>query len=661
MKTMKLTLLAAALAFALGAAQARDDKVQIHGQEVGTQKVETDGKGTTTTADYHYSERGRGDEIKASWTLNAQGLPIHYEARGVDYWKAPVEERFDLAAGHVSWHNRVDHADKPLAAPAFYLPANPPPEYQAVLARALLKAPGQTLALLPGGTAKLSKVRSLDVAGQHLTLYHITGLDFLPTPVWLHDDGSTAAVLSDWLGTLPPELMPAREQLMDAQNAAAQAWHADLAARYARKPAGGALLIRHARLFDPRDLSVREHMSVRIDGERIVMVAEDAKVEAPANAEVIDAQNRFLMPGLWDVHQHFAETDGVFDLIAGVTSARDMANDNVPMLARVKRFDEGTELGPRVTLAGIIEGTGPLAGPTDVRVQTREQAQAAVDWYAEHGYEQIKLYSSFPPELIAPIAEMAHARGMRVSGHVPAFTIAQQFIERGADEIQHLNFILLNFFPEFGETRGKDRYTFAAEKVSSFSLDDPRWAEFVKLMQQHHTVLDPTLVTLEGLFYGEPSKAPPALQPVVQRFPVVARRQMLSGAVAVPAGHEAAYAQAFPAFLRMAKSLYDAGITLMPGTDAFSGYSLHRDLELYVQAGIPNAEVLRMATLIPARVLGVEFNRGAIAPGRLADMILVDGDPLKNISDIRHVYRTIKGGKIIDPVALEQALGIAKP
>ncbi len=664
-KTVKArpALLAAGLALCLGLAQAREDKVQIHGQEVGTQTVEAGTKASETHAAYRYSERGRGDEIQARWTLDAQGIPVHYEASGVDYWKAPVEERFDADAKkhRVSWHNRVDHGDQSGDKPAFYLPANPPPEFQAVLARALLKAPGLSLPLLPGGAASIRKVQTLDLDGKHLTLYHVTGLDFLPTPVWLNDDGTTAAVLTDWLGTLPAALLPQREKLMDAQNAAAQAWHAELARTYARQPAGGALLIRNARLYDPRDLSVREHMSVRIFGDRIVQVADDGAISKPANLEVIDAQGRFLMPGLWDVHQHFAETDGVFDLIAGVTSARDMANDNVPMLARVKRFDEGSELGPRVILAGIVEGTGPLAGPTDVRVQTREQAQAAVDWYADHGYEQIKIYSSFPKALIAPIAEMAHARGMRVSGHVPAFTIAREFIDFGADEIQHLNFILLNFFPEFGETRGKDRYTFAAEKAASFDLDSPAFTEFVAFLQLHHTALDPTMVTLEGLFSGEPAQAPPALRPVAQRFPVVARRQMLSGAMAVPAGHEQAYARAFPAFLRMFKRLYDAGITLMPGTDAFAGYSLHRDLELYVQAGIPNAEVLRMATLVPARLLGAEFDRGVIAAGKRADMILVDGDPLKSISDIRHIYRTIKGGRIIDPVALEQALGIARP
>ncbi|WP_083749123.1 amidohydrolase family protein [Pelomonas sp. KK5] len=651
---MKAPLLLLVMALALGLAQAREDQVQIHGQAVGSQSFDA------TSAHFSYSERGRGDDITARWTLDTQGIPTHYEAKGVDYWKAPVEERFDLAQGRATWRNRVDQGDQALKAPAFYLPANPPPEFTAVLARALLKAPGHKLALLPGGNATIRPLQTMKVNGQDLTLYHITGLDFLPTPVWLHSaDNATGAVLSDWLGTLPAELMPQREQLMDAQNAAAHAWHAELSRAHARIPKDGALLLTNARLFDPRDLSVREHMSVRIAGDRIVQVDADGKLPVPPGIETIDARGRFLMPGLWDVHQHFAEVEGVFDLIAGVTSARDMANDNVPMLARVKRFDEGTELGPRVVLAGIVEGTGPLAGPTDVRVSTREQAQAAVDWYAAHGYEQIKIYSSYPKELIAPIAEMAHAKGMRVSGHVPAFAVAREFIEAGADEIQHLNFVLLNFFPEFGETRGKDRYTFAAEKVSMFDLDDPRFAEFVALMQRHHTALDPTLVTLEGLFSGEPAQAPPALRPLVQRFPVVARRQMLSGAVAVPAGHEAAYKAAFPAFQKMAKRLYDAGITLMPGTDAFAGYSLHRDLELYSQAGIPNAEVLRMATLVPARLLGAEFDRGVIAPGKRADMILVDGDPLARMSDIRRIWRTIKGGRIIDPAALEQSLGIA--
>jgi imidazolonepropionase-like amidohydrolase len=100
-------------------------------------------------------------------------------------------------------------------------------------------------------------------------------------------------------------------------------------------------------------------------------------------------------------------------------------------------------------------------------------------------------------------------------------------------------------------------------------------------------------------------------------------------------------------------------VTIIPGTDALAGYTLHHELELYARAGIPPAEVLRMATWTAALVMGVDKDRGVIAPGKLADMILVDGDPTKNIEDINKIRTVIKDGKVYDPAAIEKALGIA--
>ena len=642
-------------------ASAHDDDVRIHGVAVGSQKLQVLPRGVME-ADYGFSERGRGDRIHARWSVDAQGLPVAYDAEGNDYWKVPLAEHFDVTAGKATWKNRIEAGSADWSAPgAFYLPANAPPEFMGVLARALLKAPGQRLRLLPAGEAWLERGTHVAVAGHVLALYRIRGIEFTPVPVWLDEKGATAAVIDDWFEVLGDRLEPVLSRLQAAQDDADQAWSADVARRLTHVPAG-ALMIRHARLFDPRDLTVRDDMRVLVQGEHVVRVDPDDAAPAPADTEVIDAAGRFLIPGLWDVHEHFAGVDGTFDLIAGVTSGRDMANDNVPLLARVKRFDTGTELGPRVVLAGIVEGTGPLAGPTDVRVETRAQAQAAVDWYADHGYEQIKIYSSFPPALVGPIADMAHARGLRVSGHVPAFMVARQFVEAGADEIQHLNFIVLNFFPEVADTRTKDRYTVMADKLQGLRLDSPEFAAFVNLLRQHHTVLDPTVSVLQDLFSGAPGACSRSLCAMIDRFPPVTRRRLLSGAVAVPPGKEAAYAQALPSLLRLLKTLYDDGITLMPGTDGFAGYTLHNELELYVQAGIPAPEVLRMATLVPAQVLGVAgpSQRGFIAPGRQADMVLIDGDQSRNIGDIRHVWRTIKGGHVYDPAALEQAMGMSR-
>jgi len=272
---------------------------------------------------------------------------------------------------------------------------------------------------------------------------------------------------------------------------------------------------------------------------------------------------------------------------------------------------------------------------------------------------QIKIYSSVKPELVPIIADRAHARGLRVSGHVPAFMSARQFVEGGADEIQHINFIELNFlFPEVKETRNRDRFIKVAEHAHELTPEKPEVREFIAFLKQHHTVLDPTMGAFEGLFCGDPTVITPGLEDVAQRFPPQVRRQLLSGALEVPKGQEAAYHEAFPAMLRLLKGLHDAGVTIIPGTDGLAGYMLHHELELYVRAGIPSAEVLRMATLTPALVMGVNKDRDVIADGKLADMVLIDGDPTKNIRDINKITTVIKGGKVYDPGAIEKALGI---
>jgi cytosine/adenosine deaminase-related metal-dependent hydrolase len=398
---------------------------------------------------------------------------------------------------------------------------------------------------------------------------------------------------------------------------------------------------------------------VVIAGDRIVRLGPDAEVKAPADAEVIDARNGFLMPGLWDSHQHFYFVNGALDLANGVTSARDMANDPETFTPRLARFDDGSELGPRVLKAGIIDGTGEFANPTKMRAETAEEAIKYVDWYSDHGYVQAKIYSSVKPELVPIIADRAHARGLRVSGHVPAFMSARQFVENGADEIQHMNFIVLNFlFPEVKETRNRDRFIKVAERARDFTPDKPEVRDFINFLRQHHTVLDPTMVVFEGLFCGDPAAPPPGLEEVVPRFPPQVRRNMLSGALETPQDKEAAYRESFPAMLRLLKAMHDAGITIIPGTDSLAGYSFHRELELYVRAGIPAPVVLRMATLTPAEVMGVSKDRGAIAAGKFADMILIDGDPTKDISDLKKLTTVIKGGTIYNPVAIEKALGI---
>ena len=655
------TLLFAVIATATPAT--REDQILILGNVSGLQSVTAQGAGAVR-AEYSYNDRGRGDHIVATWKLDAAGVPTEYTGRGNDYMKASVEETFRTAGGKASWRNRSEQGEQKVTGEAFYVPANAPPEFNGVLARALLKAPGRRLALLPAGEARIESTGpiTLDLArGQkaELTQYRITGLDFTPSPIWLDRDGNTAAIVSGWFSALPAAYRDSIGKLADAQAEADNAWSARSAKEQTHVPAGD-LVIRNVRLFDPRDLSVTSGMSVLVRGERIVRVAATADLKVPDGAEVIEAGGRFLMPGLWDNHQHFGPNSGALDLANGVTSARDMANDTDEFLRRVERFDAGTELGPRVFKAGIIDGTGEFAGPTKMRVDSAAEALKDVEWYADHGYGQIKIYSSVKPELVPVIAEAAHARGLRVSGHVPANMSAQLFVEGGADEIQHLNFIVLNFlFDTVKETRNMNRFTAVAEHARELGPDTPKVREFIAFLKAHHTVLDPTMNVFEALFFGDPAAITPGLENITPRLPAQLRRQMLSGALAVPKGEEAAYRESFPAMLRLLKALHGAGVTIIPGTDSMAGYGLHHELELYVRAGIAPAEVLRMATLTSAQVIGVDKDRGVIAAGKLADMILVDGDPSVNISDINRVHTVIKGGKVFDPVHIESALGIS--
>jgi imidazolonepropionase-like amidohydrolase len=631
------------------------DKIFIQGNPAGNQTVKEEAGGFR--ADYSYNDRGRGDHIIATWKLDAAGVPTEYQGTGNDYMKAAVDERFEIKNGKATWKNRSEHGEAPVTGEAFYLPMNAPPEFLGVLARALLKSPNHKLPLLPAGQASIEAAGKAKTEKGEVTEYRITGLGFSPQAIWL-DNAGAASSISGWFSVVPSGSEAGMKELQAAQGKTEAAWSEQIAHDFTHKPKAD-LVIRNARLFDPRDLSITAGTSIVIRGDRIVRVGPDAEIKPAADAEIVDAKGQFLMPGLWDNHQHFSDVDGALDLANGITSARDMANDLDAFPARVARFDDGRELGPRVLKAGIIDGTGELAGPTTMRVDTAEQAIKDVDWYADHGYVQIKIYSSVKPELVPIIADRAHTRGLRVSGHVPAFMSAKQFVEKGADEIQHLNFIELNFlFPEVKETRNRDRFIKVAERAREFTPDKPEVREFIEFLKQHHTVLDPTMDVFEGLFCGDPTAITPGLESIVPRFPPQVRRNMLSGALEVPKEKEAAYREAFPAMLRLLKALHDAGVTIIPGTDALAGYMLHHELELYVRAGIPAAEVLRMATLTSAEVMGANKDRGVIAAGKLADMILVDGEPTKNIRDLDKLTTVIKGGARYDPAAIEKALGI---
>jgi imidazolonepropionase-like amidohydrolase len=329
------------------------------------------------------------------------------------------------------------------------------------------------------------------------------------------------------------------------------------------------------------------------------------------------------------------------------------------LLATRRKFADGTSIGPRVLMAALIDGRGPFTGPTKNLVDTEEEARAVVEQAAKLGYAQIKIYSSIKPELVPKIVELAHSRGLRVSGHVPAFMNAEQFVRAGVDEIQHTNFLFLNFlFDTVKDTRTPVRFTAVAEHAAELDLQSPPVKSFVQLLQARKIVVDPTVSIFEGMFTGRPGTVSPDFAVIADRLPPQVRRGLLSGGLPVPEGKDQRFRDSFQALLRMVKTLYDAGVPIVAGTDSFAGFALHRELELYVAAGIPAPQVLQIATLGAARVMKRDAELGSIAPGKLADLVLIDGDPTTRISDIRRVTTVVKDGTVYQAAALYQAIGV---
>ncbi|HEX7150173.1 MAG TPA: amidohydrolase family protein [Thermoanaerobaculia bacterium] len=606
------------------------------------------------SVDFEFNDRGRGPKTSSVIRHGADGVPSSIETTGVDYFKVPVTERFTSANGIAKWKNNAEDGETTVSTPRFYLSVYGAPEELGLLAKALL-AHGGKLPLLPGGEASLHRAGSMDLGnGLVVTQYSIGGLGFTPADIWLDAQHDLFASVSSYFSVIREGHEQHARKLIEAQEQRASERLAELGATLSRKPA--ALVVTNARLFNPATGELLPNTTIVVRGNRIEAVGR--VVNIPDEAEVIDAQNRVVLPGLWDMHAHLSDSDGLLNIAAGITSARDLGNDIDTIGALKKRFDDGSLIGPRVVLAGFIDGPGPFKAPTNVLVATEEEARAAIDRYASLGYEQIKIYSSVKPELVAPMAKYAHEKGLRVSGHIPAGMLASQAIAAGYDEIQHANMLMLNFMPDVTDTRTPVRFTAVAERGAALSLTSPEVRAFINDLRARNIVVDPTLAVFESMLVARQGEVAPGYAAVFDRLPPQVRRYRLTGGLPVPEGKDATYKASFERMKELVKTLHDAGVRIVAGTDDTPGFTLQRELELYAAAGIPVTEVLRIATLLPAQITKRENDLGTIDPGKLADFILVDGDPTINISDLRKVVTVVKDGRIYEAAAIYEVLGV---
>lgn len=631
----------------------------VSGQQ--TTSVARDGSLSTTLS---YRNNGRGPDLEERIVVAPDGTLGSYRVTGTSTFGSKIDESFSRRGDRVVWRSSADRGDRRVEGAAMYLPVDSSFEANAVIARALLAAPGGRLAALPSGELSIERLAATTLEHgdekRAVALYAIHGVSTQPSFVWLTDDdqrrffafvypGYMLVAPSGW--SEPAAALDALQK--DAEAKLLEALATRLAHRY-----GDELVIRNARVFDTGTGALTAPQDVYVHDGRIAALYP-AGSQASAPMPSIDAAGRALLPGLYDMHVHDDAWNGLLHLAGGVTTVRDMGNDNRTLRELAQKSEAGRIAAPRIVAAGFIEGESPHAARADFVVRDVEAAKAAVDWYAQHGYPQVKLYNSIRPEWMAPIAQYAHERGMRVSGHVPAFARAEDAVRAGYDELQHINQMMLNFLvtPDT-DTRTLARFYLIGEKAADVDLDSPEVRDFIGLLKERGTALDPTLATFEYMFQQAKGQPNPTFAAVADHVPSSLAREWATSVMDIPPDKVARYHAGYEKMLGLLRRAYEAGITILAGTDDIAGFTLHRELELEVRAGIPPADALRIATRNGAQVLGLWGDSGSIERGKRADLILVEGDPTRSIADIRRIGLVMKAGVVYYPAEIYRALGV---
>lgn len=609
---------------------------------------------------YQYNDRGRGDSMWTYYRMNAQGIPTEIRITGVDYMKNPVEEEFTLKNGVARWKNASEKEEKKQTSPAYYvgLKGSAGRLYKA------LQSNNQSLSLLPYGRATMKTVgmHSLvkDGKKKELKLVSINGFGMTPAYAWVDENYEEFAQVSDWFSTIRDGYEFAIPQLLEKQKKVEGAFFLNIARQFL--VASPVVVVKQVAVFDATRATLIPSADILVRNGNIEKISASDPIRVPG-ARVIDGKGMTVMPGLWDMHVHFAsDLDGILHMAAGVTHVRDMGNDS-SLLIRMKKVSRGELIGPAVEIAsGFIDGAGPLAAPTGALINSVEEGIAAIKDYAAKGYQQIKLYSSIRPEWVRPLADEAHAHHMRVAGHIPAFMTAEQAVAAGYDEITHMNMLALNFFGDTIDTRSPNRFRVPAEQTAQLDLAGDKMKSFISLLKQKNIAVDPTLAVFENLFTARDGVMEERFKSIVDRFPANVQRGIRAGGggLPVPEGKDATYRASFEAFCKIAKLLYDNQVTIVAGTDGLAGFDLHRELELYVKAGIPAASVLQLATYGTASYIGKASSLGTVEAGRRADFIIIEGNPLENISNIRNTRWVISGQTVLNSEALYKTISIGK-
>jgi imidazolonepropionase-like amidohydrolase len=635
----------AALTLASAAEAQTTDSLRIYyvGRPVGWERYDVTRRGDTTffDADFSYIDRGRRVHAASTMALGGDYSPRSLTTyRFADTTKNLVAQvEFD---GRVAAVTRAGRGATVSVSPsAFALsPFTPLSQHLALIRYWTSHGKPDTIDVLPGSPTNRVAVRMrgkdtlvVNRKREVLTRYTVDGVIWGREHVWL--DAANRMVMFAGAGgglsfkAIGANLLPASQTMLEI---ASRATVNDLVRTTSPiKPiASGVIAFVGATLVDGSGSPAIADAVVVVKNGRVTAAGPAASTTIPNDAKRIDVRGKTIIPGLWDMHAHLHQPEWApVYLAAGITTVRDMGNELPFAVDLRKAVSSGKARGPNILLAGLIDGDGPNAFGAS-SASTPDEGRAIVRRYKSLGFEQMKLYSLLSPAVVAAVCDEAHELGMTVTGHIPTSLSLLAAIDSGMDQVAHL--------PIRGEPGSDDL------------------AKTLQFLKKHGTVVDPTASWGE---IGGHSQAEPLenFQPVTAHLPKTFLESRAAGWGSATTDTATAHAR-LARTLGVLRAVHEAGIPIVAGTDeGVPGFSVFRELELYVRAGFTPMEALQAATSVSAKAMKLDAEVGTLAVGKRADLLILDANPLDNISNTRKVRQVMVNGRLFDPAPLFKAAG----
>ena len=629
-----------------------------------TYEIRRDSGSIETKIDFKFTDRGSAVPLTTTFRAAQDLTPQSFEIKGRTARPITIDESIKIDNGKFHLRNRDKESDSDApSGPFFTIAGYAPTTMQMLMVRYWVThgSPAQ-LATLPSGSVKIEP-RGQDTihAGdrdkdEKLDRYTVEGLIWGRETLWFDSNRNLVAAVTtdaefDHFEAIRDGYESSLGEFVSRSGADNMSALADISKSLPGSQSNS-LAIVGATLIDGTGAAPIANSAVVIQNGTIKAAGPRNKVRIPKDAKVVDAKGKYILPGLWDMHAHFEQVEwGPIYLAAGVTTVRDCGNEFEFITAVRDAIAQGRGLGPRLLLAGIVDGSGPRAIGV-ARVDTPEQARTWVDRYHAAHFQQMKIYSSVKLEEVKAVADEAHRLGMTVTGHVPEGLTAFQVIEAGQDQINHLGYIAeIMHAPTPPDAKFEDR----VKATINIDLNSAEAQKAIAFLKEHHTVLDPTMALFE-LFKATTANPPASFEPGINKIAPELAQPLTD--VPPPGARSELQQRAFDKEIEMLGALHKAGIPIVAGTDqAVPGYSLHREIELYVQSGFTPMEAIQAATIVPARAMGVDKELGTIEKGKRGDLILIDGDPLADIHNTRNVEYVITNGTMYHTAELWQSVG----